>query len=217
MPDAYDVDGRKVFRPDLRRHGGFKPTFPPGRFLSHPLKYWCSDLNELREFLRTCKYVSDKEQFGRKDYWEPPDQFEETKKGDCEDFALWTWRQLLHLGYAARFVGGRAGRYGDGHAWVVFTQNDKTYLLEPLARRIGPTLPRLSVLTYKPKFSMSCEDDNISYYQHEEKTLNASLLRWASLIAEWAFFWGLFWLRVLTRIPFGNASKMLQGTPAKHD
>jgi hypothetical protein len=65
------------------------------------------DLPDLRRFLAGCKYVSDEEQFGERDYWQPPELFEECRKGDCEDFALWAWRQLLHLNYPARFVLGK--------------------------------------------------------------------------------------------------------------
>jgi hypothetical protein len=117
VPEWYDAEGRKVFRPDSRRKSGFKPTFPAGRFLSQPLKYWCSDLGDLRRFLAECKYVSDEEQFGERDYWQPPEQFEENKRGDCEDFALWIWRQLLHMNYSARFALGSASRYGDGRRY----------------------------------------------------------------------------------------------------
>jgi hypothetical protein len=102
------------------------------------LSFWCEDLVELREFLRGCKYVSDVEQFGEKDYWQPPDEFEKTKAGDCEDFALWAWRQLVHMNYPARFVVGSASRYGEGHAWVRFAKDGKIYLLEPLARGVPP-------------------------------------------------------------------------------
>jgi hypothetical protein len=68
---------------------------------------------------------------------------------------LWAWRQLLHMNYSARLALGSASRYGDGHAWVTFQRNGKTYLLEPLSWAVGLTLPRLSVLRYTPKFSMS--------------------------------------------------------------
>jgi predicted transglutaminase-like cysteine proteinase len=77
----------------------------------------------VRSFLASCQYISDREQFGKDDYWQPPDEFEKRKKGDCEDFALWTWRQLLNLGYDARFVVGSSGRYGDGHAWVEYFED----------------------------------------------------------------------------------------------
>jgi hypothetical protein len=49
-PEWYDVEGRKVFRPDSRRKSGFKPTFPAGRYFSQPLKhgvktYWTSGVS----------------------------------------------------------------------------------------------------------------------------------------------------------------------------
>jgi len=42
---------------------------------------------KLRRFLSIRKYVSDEEQFGETDYWQVPEQFERTKKGNCEDYA----------------------------------------------------------------------------------------------------------------------------------
>ena len=81
IPEWYDVDGSKVLRPDSRRKSGFKLTFPVGRFRSQPLNHWCTDLAELRRFLAGCKYVSDEEQFGERDYWQPPEQFEPEQEG----------------------------------------------------------------------------------------------------------------------------------------
>jgi hypothetical protein len=195
VPEWYDVEGKKVFRPDSRRHSGFKPTFPAGRFVSRPLEYWCSDLPDLRHFLAGCKYVSDQEQFGERDYWQPPEQFEEGKKGDCEDFALWAWRQLLHLNYPARFTLGSAGRYGEGHAWVTFQWDGKAYLLESLSSPVGLKLPRLSILRYKPKFSISWDGEKVAYFEHEERKINCSLKQITFLVGEWLFFWVAFWLK----------------------
>src|SRR2546421_5662112 len=113
--EAYDVQGRKVLRPDLRRKG-LHSTFPMGRYVSQPVTVKCESTGDIRNFLSSCKYVSDKEQFGKKDYWQAPEDFEKTRKGDCDCFALWTWRQFLALGFDARFVAGSSGRYGQGHA-----------------------------------------------------------------------------------------------------
>lgn len=197
IPEWYDVDGRKVFRPDSRRKRGFKPTFHAGRFLSQPLQHWCTDVADLRRFLAECKYVSDEEQFGERDYWQPPEQFEESKKGDCEDFALWAWRQLLHMNYPARFALGSASRYGDGHAWVTFQRDGKTYLLEPLSWPVGLTLPRLSALKYKPRFSMSWDGSKVSYFEHANRKIDWSLKGTTVLVWEWLFFWVSFFLRVV--------------------
>jgi hypothetical protein len=206
VQDYYDADGRKTFRPDLRGRSGFRSTFPPGRFLSQPLKKWCSDFSELRRFLSTCKYVTDKEQFGENDYWQPPDDFEQSRKGDCEDFALWTWRQLIHMNYPSRIVVGTAGRYGEGHAWVTFEKDGKAFLLEPLSWGVGLRLPRLSVVRYKPKFSMAWDGENISFFAHADRKFDASSLRVTILVFEWLTFWIYFWVkaipRIIIRLPF---------------
>jgi hypothetical protein len=191
------VQGSRSKGPDSRRKSGFKPTFPAGRFLSQPLQHWCTDLSDLRRFLAGCEYVSDEVQFGERDYWQPPEQFEESKKGDCEDFALWAWRQLLHMKYPARFALGSASRYGDGHAWVTFQRDGKTYLLEPLSWPLGLTLPRLSILKYKPRFSMSWDGSKVSYFEHTDRKISWSLRGTAVLVWEWLFFWTSFSLRVV--------------------
>jgi hypothetical protein len=98
-----------------------------GRYVSQPLTIKCTTIDEVRRFLIGCEYVSDKELFGKDDYWQPPEEFEKRKKGDCEDFALWTWRQLLNMGYDARFIGGSCGRFGEGHAWVEYFQDGKCF------------------------------------------------------------------------------------------
>jgi hypothetical protein len=194
LPESYDIAGRKVFRPDSRHHSGFRPTFPIGRFLSQPLKHRCSNFDELRQFLASCKYISDQEQFGEKDYWQPPEHFEESQKGDCEDYALWAWRQLLEMNYPARFVTGTSGRYGAGHAWVTFEKNGKAFLLEPLAWPLGLRLPRLSIVRYKPKFSVAVNGDKVSYYEHEEAKFRGSFVQISSMIFEWLLFWSRFWI-----------------------
>lgn len=146
IPEAYDSVGKQLYVPSKKRHRSFAPTFPMGRYVTQPLKVRCRTFEELRAFLRTCRYVPDKEQFGTQDYWVPPEEFETRKQGDCEDFALWAWRQVLTMGHEARFVGGSAGRYGDGHAWVTFRDGERTFLLEPLLAPAGEKMPRLTTL-----------------------------------------------------------------------
>jgi hypothetical protein len=191
IPEWYDVEGRKSFdpTPDARADSG--------RFLSQPLQHWCTDLSDLRRFLAGCEYVSDEEQFGERDYWQPPERFEESKKGDGEDFALWAWRQLLHMNYPARLALESASRYGDGHAWVTFQSEGKTYLLEPLSWPLGLTLPRLSILKYKPRFSMSWDGSKVSYFEHTDRKINWSLRGTVVLVWEWLFFWTSFSIRVV--------------------
>jgi len=200
-PDRYDVSGHKVFRPDQRRQG-LRSTAPFGRYVSQPLSVHCKNLEELRSFLAKCRQVSDQEQFGKRDYWQPPDEFEKTRKGDCDCFALWTWRQLLEMGLSsARFVAGRVGRFSTGHAWVTFMQNNKVFILEPTLAVVGKTLPRLSVLSYVPRFSVGWDQGRLSFYEHKSKPRNLGARLGLGLFAEWILFWSIFWAKNFWKLP----------------
>jgi hypothetical protein len=200
IPEAYDATGHQVSQPFHRRRGPH-PTFPMGRYVTQALTVKCATMHEVRKFLASCRYVSDKELFGKKDYWQPPEEFERRRKGDCEDFALWTWRQLLSMGYDARFVGGRCGRYSEGHAWVEYFQDGKFFLLEPLDRLLGATLPRLSTLSYVPTVSVSWDGKTLRYYSHKkpEPWLGWRVL--VPLVPDYLVFWTWLWLKVFLHLP----------------
>jgi len=200
IPAAYDAEGKKVFRPFDRRKG-LRPTFPLGRYVSQPLAIHCHSIEEIRKFLIGCKSVSDKELFDKDDYWQPPDDFEKRKKGDCEDFSFWTWRQFMDLGYDARVVFGQHGRYGTGHAWVQFIQGGKCFLVEPQCCRLGDSFPRLSTLRYRPRFSVAWDGQNLAHYQHREHSPEVPIADVVRLLPEYVFFWGRFWLGSPITVP----------------
>ncbi len=172
-----------------------------GRYVSQPLTTHCHTIGEIRTFLMGCKYVSDEELFGKRDYWQPPEEFEMRKKGDCEDFALWTWRQLLNMGYDARFVGGSAGRYGDGHAWVEYFRDGKCFLLEPLCCRAGYTIPRLMTLQYEPRISVTWDGKTLRYFSHKKPDSRVGWLLLAALVPECLVFWAWVWLLNVLHLP----------------
>jgi hypothetical protein len=216
IAEAYDASGKQVSQPFLRRKGPH-PTFPMGRYVGQPLTVQCRTLQEVCTFLKTCRAVSDEELFGKKEYWQPPEEFEKRKAGDCEDFSLWTWRELLAMGLEARIVFGRHGRYGIGHAWVVFFRDGSCFLLEPQARFLGMRLPRLSTLRYDPKFSVSWDGKTLRYYAHKgDPDFRPGWRLIAPLIPEWLDVWGPFWLRRFIRLPCTLAKKMLQGLNAEN-
>ena len=205
FPEYYDTQGRKVLHPGTsKRRKGFRPTSPLGGNLTQPLKHPCADFTEMRKFLFTCRAVDMRErEVG--DHWQPPEEFEVTRKGDCVDFALWAWRQVLDMGYSARFVGGSAGKFGAGHAWVTFEKDGKTFLLEPQRCRMGSKLPRISTLRYHPETSVAWDGSKISYYNHEKRYTDPPLRSLPSLVGEWMYLWGRFWLWALPRIPLAMA------------
>ncbi len=216
IPGAYDAAGRKVFRPDLRRRG-IRPTLPIGRYLSQPLTAHCATVADVRKFLLTCRAVSDKELFGKEEYWQPPEDFEKTRKGDCEDFSLWTWRQFLDMGYDARLVLGRHGRYGIGHAWVSFERDGRSYLVEPQLNIIGEKFPRLSTLRYHPKFSVAWDGEKVTFYSHERSPSLPTFGVIICLLPEWLCIWARFALRVAYRLPLVLLRRLVRNMRKEND
>jgi hypothetical protein len=88
-------------------------------------------------FALECQYATDRELHGEADAWLHPVTFELVRCGDCEDFALWAWRKLVGLGYDARFVVGvrrRADGTSERHAWVVFRDGGRDFVLDAVVR-----------------------------------------------------------------------------------
>ena len=187
--NAYDATGRAVFRPSKHRYAKLSPNVPMGRHVTQPLSVLCGNLSEVRQFLLTCRYISDSKQFGRRDYWMPPEEFERRRQGDCDDFALWTWRQLMGLGYPARFVCGYAGHYGAGHAWVTFERDGRTFIVESLVAWPGLMFPRLSTLSYRPMVSVSWDGRSLRYFEHHPQRSAVSFIDVAPHIPEWVWYW----------------------------
>jgi predicted transglutaminase-like cysteine proteinase len=198
LPGCYDFEGRRISQPSKKRHPSFQGR-PMGFFLSQPLKHQCRSLDEIRAFLSTCRYVSDQEQFGVLDHWMAPADFEQARRGDCDDFALWTCRQLLGLGYDVRFVVGSSGRYGGGHAWVTFRAQKRQFILEPLLPR-QPKFPRLQTLRYKPAISVEMSGSQVKFYEHDKTRPEPPFRTIAQLIPEWLFWRVRCWLRYLWRL-----------------
>jgi hypothetical protein len=208
FPEAYDAHGKKVLQPHSRRKGWYS-TAPMGRYVSQPLTVKCDCILDIQRFLSGCEYVSDEKQFGKKDYWQAPEEFERTKKGDCDCFALWTWREFLALGFDARFVTGRSGRYGEGHAWVQFSRDGRDFLIEPMMARVGYSMPRLSTLQYRPRYSVAWDGTKLSFYSHEDRRREPPFVKVLASVPDWLIFWAFFWvmwslawIRLLVLSPF---------------
>lgn len=80
------------------------------------------------------RYEYDHLQYGGlQEVWQTSRQAYYYTRGDCEDHALALADWLIEMGYDARVV---LGNHNDqGHAWVVFILDGKTYLLEATSKR----------------------------------------------------------------------------------
>jgi hypothetical protein len=111
-------------------------------------------------WLRRCEYVHDQDLFNTADFWQHPTTFEQIRRGDCEDHALWAWRKLREIGLPAEFFVGRwlaEGEPAEGlHAWVVFQERGEEHLLECVSKeRRGMAQPLHRVRNdYVPHFSV---------------------------------------------------------------
>lgn len=218
IPGAYDSTGRQVSSSFFHRKAP-NAALPIGRYVSQPLTINCESIDDMRRFLRGCKPVLPRDLFGKTDYWQPPEQFEHLRMGDCVDFSLWTWRQLLSLGYDARFVGGKRGRYGVGHAWVEFFKDGKCFLVEPQLW-IADKIPRLTTLRYEPKLSISMDGEKLRYFFHKRPPFSPKWRSLIPLIWEWLLFWAWFWIRMTPRLPSLAAKRLWHGkkriAPSNH-
>ena len=96
-----------------------------------------SSVDDILDWLRGCRYETDANLFQEPDFWQHPRTFEQFKRGDCEDFALWAWRKLVELGLDASLVIGRRippGAENSRHAWIQFRHGETDFLFEPVLR-----------------------------------------------------------------------------------
>jgi hypothetical protein len=127
-------------------------------------------LDDIVAWLQTCEYVSDRELFRERDVWQHPRIFEQLRRGDCEDFALWAWRKLAEVGIEAEFCVGRVisdDRPGIDrqHAWVVYRVNGAAFLFEPAARTASSMIRPLAdaMDAYVPHFAVNHRFDTSAF------------------------------------------------------
>jgi len=121
-------------------------------------------LADVLGWLSECEYSSD---LVFQEFWQHPRTFEEFRRGNCKDFALWAWRKVVELGYDAELVVGCCRRRtGDDssrpavrpgrHAWVVFRQEGVAYVLEPTVGDRTEAVSELELVRadYLPEFGV---------------------------------------------------------------
>jgi predicted transglutaminase-like cysteine proteinase len=133
------------------------------RVLSAPLRFLARDLTEIDLWINSCQYVSDERLFGEADYWQTPDQTERNSMGDCEDFAIWAWVQLLRQGARSRVVLGAL--YADylNPAWVQIYTRGAVGVLECTPTGYNQVIGSRHAPEYRPVFSI---DKSLRWYAH---------------------------------------------------
>ncbi len=139
----------RFFRPDADPWERLEIALPPQVFglASHrqfhaylegpPVDRSVRNLEEICRFLRRCRAIDDLTLFRTQDHWQHPAAFEGLRQGDCEDHALWAWRQLHRLGQPALFVAGLWRT--TAHAWVITWIRQQEHVLETMEKH-GPML-----------------------------------------------------------------------------
>jgi hypothetical protein len=120
------------------------PPRPMEDYLEGDTEVDADQLADLRAWLEDCEYAHDSLEFGHVDYWSHPNEFETRRRGDCDDHAVWAWREMQRLGIDAELVVGLAPAPGlrpaQAHAWVRFEAFDETWNFETTAKGDGGCL-----------------------------------------------------------------------------
>jgi hypothetical protein len=152
--------------------GAFGPGSrqPFSEYFEGPSGVRVGSIDDIVAWLQTCEYVSDLEQFHERDVWQHPGAFEQLRRGDCEDFALWAWRKLAELGIDAELCVGRVicaerPELDRQHAWVVYRVSGTAFLFEPAAqtpsRMIRPLVEAMP--EYVPHFAVNHRFDTNAF------------------------------------------------------
>lgn len=139
-----------------------------------------STVDAAQAWLLDCAYARDPDLFREADFWQHPCTFEQLRRGDCEDFALWTWRRLVELGYDADLVAGHCAwwREASGHAWVVFHHDGTPHLFDPVLRDPARMIRPLDAVRdrYCPEVAVDRHFHRYAYagyYLHRQRSREA--------------------------------------------
>jgi hypothetical protein len=137
-----------------------------GWYFTGQSKISVQSLEDVQRWLWRCDYVPDTVLFREPDYWQHPQTFEQLRRGDCEDFALWAWRKLVEMKVPAEFVVGHCQAEADAgslncgrHAWVIVPRDGQLYLYEPTIRDYDKAVQLLDVVRhrYVPEFGIGAD------------------------------------------------------------
>jgi predicted transglutaminase-like cysteine proteinase len=134
------------------------------RVLKAKLRIDTKNFADVDRFINDCHYVADERLFGEAEHWQTPEAFEHNGAGDCEDFALWVWVQLLRQGVNARFVVGALSAWEMNHAFVaIYHPGGRVEVLECTPQGYNIAIDSKSAIEYVPMISI---DRTLTWYEH---------------------------------------------------
>lgn len=111
-------------------------------------------LQLVNEFWNKWKYIDDRSNWHKDDYWENPAQFLQ-RSGDCEDYAIVKYFTLKELGFdphAMRIVVLQNTMTGEAHAVLAVYLDGDVYILDNLSPIV---MSHKRVTQYSPQFSVN--------------------------------------------------------------
>ena len=161
-------DWARYPRPVRRNWFGDGATQPFEWYLSGTCTVPVASITDVCNFLLGCEYTPDSELFHVADYWQHPAEFEHSRRGDCDCFALWAWRRLCELRVSPELVTGmwmRADRSPARHLWVVIRGLTPPVLLEATNPDIESMVQPLEAVrsAYVPFVGLDCNLQTVAY------------------------------------------------------
>ncbi len=115
-----------------------------------------TQVKEVNRYMNQAKYITDRDNWGKKDYWSSPGEFF-ARFGDCEDYAIAKFLSLKMLGFKPdeiRVVAVKDLNLKVGHAIAVILVKGKAFVLD---NQIKQVVAASKIKHYQPVFSISTE------------------------------------------------------------
>ncbi len=108
-------------------------------------------LYEINRFFNQIDFVSDREHWGKNDYWATPIELLATNAGDCEDFTIAKYFSLIELGVSSeklRLMYVTATRPRQAHMVLAYYETPKSVplVLDNINKRILPATQRRDLI-----------------------------------------------------------------------
>lgn len=113
-----------------------------------------TQVKAVNKFMNKSKYIQDKRNWGKKDYWASPGEFL-TKFGDCEDYSIAKYMALKYLGIAPdklRIVAVKDMNLKVGHAILAYYAKDRILILDNQIKIVADSR---KIRHYQPVYSIN--------------------------------------------------------------